>query len=352
MSWIIYGATGYTGKLIAEEAVKRGLSPILAGRSETKLQPLAEQLRLEYSVFPLDSLDTVIHALQTAKAELVLHSAGPFINTSDVMIQACLAVGAHYLDITGEIEVYQNAYTYHQQALDKHIVVMPGVGFDVVPSDCLLKYVADQVSEATHLEVAFHGGGTILSRGTLKTGIEMMRTVGNLVRRNGELVNVPFASERRRFQFMSGEALAVQNMWGDVETAFRTTGVPNITTYFVLPQATEQQLRFSHLIAPLYNIGFIRRWFQRQIDNMPSGPSAEQRQTGHVDLYAKASNASGESAEAWLEICEAYRFTALASLQAVELVLDGNYSGAMTPAGAFGADFVLEIAGTKRLDNL
>ena len=133
-------------------AAKRGLSPILAGRSETKLQLLAEQLGLEYSVFNLDSLDTVIKALQAAKVELVLHTAGPFINTSDVMIQACLAVGAHYLDITGEVAVYQNAYSYHQQALDKQIVVMPGVGFDVVPSDCLLKYVADQVLEAADFE--------------------------------------------------------------------------------------------------------------------------------------------------------------------------------------------------------
>jgi short subunit dehydrogenase-like uncharacterized protein len=349
---MIYGATGYTGKLMAEEAVKRELSPILAGRSETKLQPLAVQLGLEYSAFPLDSLDTVIKALQSAKVELVLHVAGPFIFTSDIMIRACLAVGAHYLDITGEIPVYQNAYSYHQQALDKQIVIMPGVGFDVVPSDCLLKYVADQVDEATQLEVAFHTHDIVVSRGTLKSGIEIIRTVGNLVRRNDELVKVPFASETRTFRFISGEAFAVQNMWGDVVTAYQTTGVPNITTYFVYSQASEWQLRFLYRLAPLLNIGFIRRWFQRQIDKMPLGPSPEQQQTAHVDIYAKASNARGESAEAWLETCEAYRFTALASLRAVELVLDGHYSGAMTPAGAFGADFVLEMAGTKRLDNL
>jgi short subunit dehydrogenase-like uncharacterized protein len=268
------------------------------------------------------------------------------------MIQACLKVGAHYLDITGEIAVYQNAYTYHQKALDKQIVIMPGVGFDVVPSDCLLKYVADQVSEATYLEVAFHSSDLAFSRGTQKSGIEMMRTVGNLVRRNGELVNVPFASEKRTFQFMSGKALAVQSMWGDVVTAYRTTEVPNITTYIVYPQASERQFRFLYRIAPLFNIDFIRHWFNRQIEKMPLGPSQEQQQTVRVNLYAKASNARGQIAEAWLETCEGYHFTVLASLRAVELLLDGDYAGAITPASAFGADFVLEIEGTIRRDNL
>lgn len=352
MSWMIYGATGFTGKLTAEEAVKRGHSPILGGRSEAKLRPLADQLNLEYRAFSLDSVDSVSSALKSAEVELVLHIAGPFIHTSDVMIQACLAVGAHYLDITGEIEVFQNAYSYHQQALDKQIVIMPGVGFDVVPSDCLLKYIADQVQDVTHLQLAISVKGGTFSRGSLKTGIEQGASLGNVVRRDGELVKVPFASETQTLRFMSGEARVVQNVWGDVETAYRTTGVPNITTYFCYAQADERQLRFMNMIAPLLKINFIRQWFLRQIDKYPAGPSRELQETGRINLYAKAYNTKGDSAEAWLETCEGYRFTALAGMQSVERVLDGNYLGAMTPAGAFGVDFVLDIDGTTRLDSL
>lgn len=352
MSWMIYGATGFTGKLTAEEAVKRGHTPILSGRSETKLRPLAEQLGLEYRAFSLDSVDNVISALKSAEIELVLHIAGPFIHTSDVMIQACLAVGTHYLDITGEIAVYQNAYSYHQKALDKQIVIMPGVGFDVVPSDCLLKYVADQVQDATHLQLAISAADAVFSRGSLKTGIEQGVSLGNVVRRDGDLVKVPFASETQIVQFMSGEATVIQNVWGDVESAYRTTGIPNITTYFVYSPTDEKQLRIINMIMPLLKINFIKQWFLRQIDKYPDGPSTELQETLRVDFYAKAYNANGDSAEAWLEICEGYRFTALSAIQSVERILDGKYSGAVTPASAFGADFVLDIDGTKRLDSL
>jgi short subunit dehydrogenase-like uncharacterized protein len=353
MHWMIYGATGYTGQITAEEAVKRGHKPILAGRSEDKLKPLAERLGLEYRAFGLDSVTSVTDALKRDDVELVLHLAGPFVETSDMMIQACLAAGAHYLDITGEITVFQNAFSYHQQAQDKGIVIMPGVGFDVVASDCLLKYVADQVAAATHLEIAFcPSKGARMSSGTVKAGLEQMRTVGNVVRRDGKLVRVPVGKDTRSFRFTHGEVVALQSVWGDVETGYHTTGVPNITTYWVYPGSFVRQVRLLYLLRPLLNIAFVRGYFKRQIEKQHSGPTPEQRQTGHIQIYTRAYNEAGESAEAWMETCEGYRYTSLASLHAVERILDGNYTGALTPASAFGADFALDIEGTKRMTSL
>jgi short subunit dehydrogenase-like uncharacterized protein len=353
MNWMLYGATGYTGQITAEEAVKQGHKPILAGRSETRLKPLAERLGLEYSAFSLDSVGSVIAALKRANVELVLHNAGPFIETGDVMIQACLETRAHYLDITGEIGVLQNAYAHHQQALDKGILIMPGVGFDVIPSDCLLKYVADQVPDATHLELVLcPTEGAQMTSGTIKSGLEQIRILGNVVRRDGKLVRVPFGKDTRSFRVMNGEMVGIQSMWGDVETGYRTTGIPNITVYWIYPDGIIRQLKFLYLIRPLLNVGFVRNFLRRQIEQQNPGPTPEQRQTDRMYLYAKAHNAAGEMAEAWLETCEGYRFTSIASLKVVEQVLDGNYAGALTPASAFGADFVLDIEGTERADSL
>ncbi|MEP6985562.1 MAG: saccharopine dehydrogenase NADP-binding domain-containing protein, partial [Chloroflexota bacterium] len=97
--WMIYGATGYTGKLVAEEAVRRGHKPLLAGRSAAKLRPLAESLGLEYAVVSLDDADALAKAV--GSVELVYNAAGPFIFTSDRILRACLQTGVHYLDITG-----------------------------------------------------------------------------------------------------------------------------------------------------------------------------------------------------------------------------------------------------------
>lgn len=351
MNWMIYGATGYTGRLVVEEAIKRGHQPLIAGRTEAKLKPLAEQYSVPYRTFSLDDVNVIIAELQKNEIELVLHIAGPYKYTSDPMIQACLKVGVHYLDITGEIDVYQNAYRYHQQALDQEIVILPGVGFDVVPSDCLLKYVADQIENPTHLEIAFHNEGRA-SRGTLKSAIEIFRSVGNVVRRDGKLVKVPIGSVEKDIHFMSGTKKVYQGLWGDVETSYRTTGVPNIVTLFAYHEAVLKQLRQLNRVSPLLGIKFIRDYFKNQMDKLPEGPSAEMRDTLKINMYAKATNAKGETAEAWLETVEGYRFTALACVHSVEQVLDGNYQGALTPAGAFGSDFVLGIEGTIRKDSL
>ncbi|MCB9454253.1 MAG: saccharopine dehydrogenase NADP-binding domain-containing protein, partial [Anaerolineaceae bacterium] len=151
--WMLYGATGYSGRLLAEEAIRRGHQPLLAGRSEEKLQPLAESLGLEYRAVPLDDAEALTRAV--SRVALVLHAAGPFMQTSPPMLAACLSAGTHYLDITGEIPVLRNIFTFDEAARERGIALISGVGFDVIPTDCLSRYVADQVSGATTLELAF-----------------------------------------------------------------------------------------------------------------------------------------------------------------------------------------------------
>lgn len=351
--WMLYGATGYTGKLLIEEAVSRGHKPIIAGRSAAKLQPLAEQYGVEFAAFSLDDHQKIVRAISDVK--LVLHAAGPFVQTSAPMLDACLQVGAHYLDITGEISVFENTFAHDQAAQDRGILLISGVGFDVVPTDCLIQYVADQLPDATWLEVALNAlsadkNSSGVTAGTLKSGLGMIAK-GNLVRRNGELVFTDFGTDTKTFRFPQGERMATAFPWGDLSTGYRTTGIPNITTYLTFPRSQIDFLRrFGHLTRRLLAVDAIRYWAERQIDARIEGPTEKQRREGRSYLYARVGNASDESIEGWLETAESYHFTAKSALLSVERVLAGSYHGALSPASAFGADFVLEVPGTKRFD--
>jgi short subunit dehydrogenase-like uncharacterized protein len=349
---MLYGATGYTGALLAEEAVRAGHRPLLAGRSADRLRPLAERLGLEYAAVGLDDADGLARALDGV--DLVYHAAGPFVHTSDPMIRACLAAGAHYLDITGEIPVFENTFRYHEAAKDKGIALISGAGFDVIPTDCLAKYVADQLPDADTLEIAFDAI-TSASGGTTKTQLEMVAH-GGLVRRDGKLLYAPLGRGTRRIRFSHGEKLALRVPLADLATTYRATGIPNITTSIVLPPAL---IRLANLSAPLFP--FVQALFARErmrrglgalIERTIKGPDATFRQTARSYIWARAANAQGGEVQAWLETIEAYQFTVISGIRCVERVLAGDFSGALTPAQAFGADFVLEIEGTRRFDAL
>jgi short subunit dehydrogenase-like uncharacterized protein len=353
--WMIYGATGYTGRLVAEEAVRRGYKPLLVGRSEGKLKKLAGSLNLEYAVAPIDD-PTLLEAV-VRRVKLVYHAAGPFVRTSQPMLRACLAAGAHYLDITGETQVYQNIYQYDSAAQEKGITLLPGVGFDFLPGDCLVKYVADQLPDATHLTTAVDMLGSsimgCISGGTAQSLLEILHHVGSVARRDRQLVPIPLGAEAQRFQFPSGKHLAMPIPWGDLETGYRTTGIPNMTSYLTLPPILIRLSRLTGgLLVRLLHVDAVRNTMSALVGRILTGPSESARKLGRSYLYAQVRNAKGETREAWLETIESYQFTAVASIPVVERVLDGVSRGALTPSLAFGADFVLNIAGTRHYDSL
>jgi len=206
--WMIYGANGYTGHLVAAEARRRGLNPVVAGRRAGPIGKLATELGLNPRVFDLD--DPPAAAAAIAGVAVVANCAGPFAATSAPMIDACLTSRAHYLDITGEIDVFLAAQRRHADAQAAGIVICPGVGFDVIPTDCMAAVLKEALPDATHLALAFDARGP-MSPGTARTMALSLRLGqhGGRVRRNGVLEEAPLAQSWRRIDFAGGSATAI-----------------------------------------------------------------------------------------------------------------------------------------------
>jgi short subunit dehydrogenase-like uncharacterized protein len=337
-SFLLYGAYGYTGELIAREAVARGMRPLLAGRDAQRLASLGAELGLSSRAFPLDDREALEGALAGMPA--VLHCAGPFVHTSRPMVDACLTKRVSYLDITGEADVYLALAALGELAKASGITLLPGVGFDVVPSDCLAAHLKRRLPSATHLTLAFRPDAGP-SRGTATTMAEHAHE-GGMVRRDGKLERVPVAWKSRDVDFGDGPQSTVSIPWGDVVTAWYTTGIPNIEVYMAMPDRVIRRLRRTRPFVGLLKIAPLRRLAAAQARKRPAGPSAERLAKGETRLWGEARDAAGNVARARLRGPQAYRWTAITALDAVERVIGGDVvRGFATPAGAFGADFVL-----------
>jgi len=342
--WMIYGANGYTGQLIAERAVAEGQQPVLAGRNGEKVKAIAEQLNLPYRVFDLANTKDVDDALQGVKA--VMHCAGPFSSTSEPMVEACIRAGAHYLDITGEIKVFEMIKSKDAKAKAAGVTLLPGVGFDVVPSDCLAAMLAEKLPDATHLEMAFYGdGGT--SPGTAKTMVEMLGD-GGRIRRNGQIKKVAAGYRQRNIPFAEGPRWCMTIPWGDISTAYTSTGIPNIMVYTWVPKMAGI---IARLISPLMIImrnKKVQDYLKAQVDKNVQGPDASTRSSGFMNLWGKVRNKAGQDCEAWLSIPDGYQFTVDAAFTSTQNLLAGKAeAGTQTPSSAFGKDFVLSLENSQ-----
>jgi short subunit dehydrogenase-like uncharacterized protein len=343
-NFLIYGANGYTGELITRYAVEHGMRPIIAGRNAEAIESLAKRHGLDYRIFSLEETDRLDAALD--EVEIVLHCAGPFSITSRPMGEACLRTKTHYTDITGEIAVFEACAAADHKAKEAGIMIMPGVGFDVVPSDCLAVHLKNMLPSATHLTLAFYGKGRI-SHGTQAT-MTMNIGKGGAIRRDGKIAPVPAAWRTREIDF-GGDVIktGVTIPWGDVATAFHSTGIPNIEVYTVVPPSALKLMKLSRYLGSILATGPIQRFLQGRIP--PGGPTDEERARGKTLLWGEARDDQGHSVEARLTCPEGYTTTALAALNIAEKILAGNFTpGFQTPAKAYGADLILEVPGAVR----
>lgn len=344
--WMIYGANGYTGHLLAAEARRQGLTPILAGRDPARVHAVGSLLGLDCRIFDLRNPAQAREAL--ADVALVAHCAGPFSATSAPMLDACLASASHYLDITGEIAVFEAAHARHAEARERGLVVCPGVGFDVIPSDCLAACLHQALPDASHLALGFDTASG-LSPGTARTTVEGLR-LGGKVRRAGIITDVPLGYRRRHIDFGRGAKNAVTIPWGDVSTAYHSTGIDNIEVYLPAPTALAIGMRLIDPLRPLLGRDAVQAWLKRLLDKRIQGPDEHSRQRLRTWLWGEARNAAGDVRTARLETANGYEVTVHGALLAVRQLLDHQGPGGyFTPSQLLGARCVEQLPGSGRI---
>jgi short subunit dehydrogenase-like uncharacterized protein len=343
--FLLYGANGYTGKLIAKLAASYNLQPILAGRTEANIKPLADELQFPYRIIDLDNKAALENALSEVK--LVLHAAGPYAYTSKQMIEACLKTGVHYIDINGDIAVFEMLKKYDAAAKEKNIMIMPGVGFDVVPTDCIALQLKNKMPDATHLKLAFASVGGGLSHGTAITMASKIGE-GGAARENGKIVRKPLGQKGMWVEFGENKLFVMTIPWGDVSTAFTTTGIPNIETYTGMAPKVYRLLKLQWAFNWLLRTEFARNIIRRKIKAKPAGPSDEQRKNSSSLVWGEVSNAANNKVTAAISCLDGYTLTAHSSLLISKKILEANFkTGYQTPAACYGADLIMEVPGTK-----
>ena len=350
-TFLLYGANGYTGRLIARFASQYGLNPILAGRSAEPLQLLAKELNLPFKIISLDDEASLVEALKEVK--LVLHAAGPFEFTAKQMVDGCIKAGVHYLDINGDISVFEMLKTYNESAIAAGIMIMPGVGFDVVPTDCIALKLKNKLPDAIKLELAFATLGSGLSHGTAMTMASKLGE-GGAIRREGKIVKTSLGARAMSINFFNGKQekekrLFVMSIpWGDVSTAYFTTGIPTIETFVGVSKKTYYFLKMQVLFNWLLRTNFIRGQLRKKIKTLPSGPSDEQRAKAKCMVWGRATDKNGKIVSAMLCGPEGYTITMHAALIIVKKVLDNNFQpGYQSPAKVYGENLIAEVPGIE-----
>jgi short subunit dehydrogenase-like uncharacterized protein len=348
MRVLLYGANGYTGQLIAEFWPEAAHTLILGGRSSQSVGELASRLGKKDRIFDLDDRMVTVEALKDI--DLLLNAAGPFFRTARPLVEACLATKTHYVDITGEIEVFESIQDHHDQAQAEGVVLLPGAGFDVVPTDILAAKLVEKQAGAQSLTLAISSFGTTISHGTLSTAVSQLGKKGS-VRKDHKLVPEAVGKEGRYFQFGDKRRFAMSIPWGDLSTAYWSTGIPNIRVFMATPPSTYQKMKWQWLFNPILRWYWVKNRIQKYVDRNVSGPTEKQRQQGFARAYGEVADAKGNLLSMQLESSEPYAFTAHSAIWFANHILDHpGRSGYFTPSTWADPDEVISELGIQILN--
>ncbi|MFE3736999.1 saccharopine dehydrogenase family protein [Streptomyces sp. NPDC059134] len=334
---LVYGATGYTGKLVAEHAKQSGLDIVVAGRNRERVTALGEDLGVESRTFALDDPEILRAALHNIT--VVLNVAGPFRHTARPLMDASIDAGVHYLDTTAEYDIFAAARSRHAEAQAAGVMIMSGVGWDVVPSDSIATHTAARVTDPVSLRLALKllsatpeeaQGLNLFSRGSIVSATEGIGDLGVLVRTDGDIVALP---EPRTASFDFGDngpEEAVSASMGDLITSHFATGIPSIEVYVQAGQPLPIDLDLSTL---------------------PDGPTAQEREVGRSKVVAEVTGRDGSVARSIIDTPTGYQFTQLSSVEIARRVLAGSFTpGFQSPSSAYGPEIALAIADTQIKD--
>jgi short subunit dehydrogenase-like uncharacterized protein len=346
-SLLIYGASGYTGRLLAARAHALGVPTILAGRNKARLENLARAHAMPLRAFGLEDPREIDAALGDVAA--VINSARPFGATAPPIAEACLRAGAHYLDVGGELPIFQYLQGLDLGARDAGVMIMPGVGFVVAATDCLAAHVAATVPDAHYLRLGV-SRATLVSRGSYASMLGLFSETVT-IRRGGRLASVPVGRLEHAFDYGEGDSISAAVVWPDVFTAWYSTKIPNIEAYVEAGPVARWTYSLASRIAEPLRYKPVRDLLALQTRLWPEGPSERRRDNVHRTIVAEVEDRYRRGKRARLHTPDGYSFTPLSALAIAERVLAGDSpAGFQTPAGAYGPDFILDLPGVRRED--
>ncbi|MBN7804589.1 saccharopine dehydrogenase NADP-binding domain-containing protein [Agrobacterium rosae] len=321
---MIYGATGYTGRMVTDHATKFGTSVVLGGRSEGPLAQLALKLGVEYRVFALVESDLIDRSL--TDVAVLVNAAGPFLRTAKPLMDASIRNGVHYIDTAAELDSYRLAETLDADAKAAGVMLLPGGGGSVAMLGSLAGHAVARIQNPRKIRIGMHVAGG-MSRGSVISATENM-TAETLARMDGELVSV--ANSVQKLDFGRGAVDSFQVTLPDLITIWRATGVPDIET-------------FVHVTGGGFPKG--------KLSALPDGPTEQERLENRYKAVVEVTDADGTVTRSILDTVNGYSFTAIAVAEAGRRVLAGEVrAGFQTPAGLFGNGFAETIADTTIFD--
>lgn len=345
---LIYGAYGYSGRLALLHATSSNIPVVAAGRDAEKTRQVAQEAGCEYRVFSLEDASELQHALQ--ESSVLLNCAGPFSRTAEPLARACIEAGTHYLDITGEYHVIESLAQMSEEAQEAGVMLMPATGFDVVPTDCMAAHLKEKLPDATHLELAFHASLGSISHGTAQTMVDSLGSKG-VRRENGQLLPEPLAAKTMDVPFPDKSRRVMSIPWGDVASAYYTTGIPNIRTFTTVSPRIATILSKTAPLHGLAGLGPIRKFAQNWVSKRVTGPDEAKRAEGYSTIWGRVTNAAGEVRMACLVTLDGYTLTYLTSVDLAHRAQKGELpAGFQTPAGALGSDYVCWLENTRFVD--
>jgi len=338
---MLYGAYGSTGRLILEEALRRGHRPLLAGRDAAKLSALGQATGLATQPLALDDGRALRTALSAVNC--VLLAAGPYHVTGPAMRAACLDAGCSYLDVNAELEDFSDALACDQHARSAGVAIIPGVGYGVVFTECLAAQVASRVPDATWLRLSLATQTAGRSRSaTLSTAAAMIAGGREIYQGALRQRAMAFTTWRAPRGDAHGMRFAAAPL-AELVAAQRSTGIPNIVAGIPLSRAAAALMRVGGR-----SVGRFVRWQAARASTRVEATSSDPAVTSlRSRVWAEAGDSTGTYRAALLETGEGYRAAAVAAMRSIELQLREPRAGALTPAQAFGADFALLVPGTR-----
>ncbi|MCX7876790.1 MAG: saccharopine dehydrogenase NADP-binding domain-containing protein [Melioribacteraceae bacterium] len=337
-SLLIYGANGYSAKLILNELLKFNIKPILAGRNKKEIIEIAENYKLDYKIFDLENFELIVENLKGIHT--LINCAGPFIFTAKELIEACLITKTNYLDITGEIPVLSLAYKYSEKAKENNITILPAVGFDIIPTDCLAKKLKEKYPNAYELKLSLITINSKISRGTLLTSIEFLSGKSKILK-DGKIIESTIGEYKNEVIIEGKKYYTISIPWGDVFTANISTEIKNVSVYLSVPYFVYKNIKLILCFNTLLKIKFIKSIVKLFVKKFKYGPNDAERKKSFVIIHGKVIDEQKNEFEDFIKVKDGYEITALgASLSAKKVLSNEVPKGFLTPSLAFGSEFV------------